>query len=291
VDPRRPFARVERGQLTDHDAEDQPCAWWSITKLAIAAAILRLVEDRRLALDDPWRGRPFTLRQLLQHTSGAPDYAFAAYHQAVARGDDPWPDEALLRRADAERLLFAPGEGWRYSNIGYLYLRQTLEAATGSPWGDALADLVLNPLGVEGARAATRLTDLDGVYGAAPGYHPGWVYHGLLVGPARAAAVMLDGLARGRLLGPELTAEMLRLSPIGYRVPDRPVSLPGCGLGMMGETDPAAPSFLGHSGGGPGGHSTVNHYPDLNVTVAVYAREDEMSLGDLQRLRRDLAGR
>jgi hypothetical protein len=100
---------------------------------------------------------------------------------------------------------------------------------------------------------------------------------------------MLDGLVHGRLLGAELTAEMLRLRPIGYEVPDRPVSRPGCGLGIMGEVDPSAPPFFGHSGGGPGGHSTANCYPDLGVTVAVFAREDEMSIGDLEALSRELA--
>lgn len=289
MEPPRPFARIVDGRLAGHDADDRSCAWWSITKLAIAAAVLRLVEEGRLALDDPWREHPFTLRHLLAHRAGLPDYGLGAYHQAVAAGDPPWPDEVLLARADADRLLFAPGEGWRYSNIGYLHLRRTIEAETGLPWGEALERLVLTPLGVAGARAALRPADLAGVHGVVAGYHPGWVYHGLLVGPARAAAAMLDGLVRGRLLGPELTAEMLRLAPIGYRVPDRPVSLPGCGLGMMGEADPAAPPFLGHSGGGPGGHSTVNNYPDLGVTVAVFAREDEMSLGALERLSREMA--
>jgi hypothetical protein len=49
--------------------------WWSFTKTVIAAAVLTLVRDGRLSLDDPVDGQPFTLRQLLQHRAGLPDYS------------------------------------------------------------------------------------------------------------------------------------------------------------------------------------------------------------------------
>ena len=46
--------------------------WWSFTKTVIAAAVLTLVRDGRLSLDDPVDGQPFTLRQLPQHRAGTP---------------------------------------------------------------------------------------------------------------------------------------------------------------------------------------------------------------------------
>jgi CubicO group peptidase (beta-lactamase class C family) len=95
----------------------------------------------------------------------------------------------MLRRVDAETLAYEPGHGWGYSNVGYLFVRRLIEAATGSDIGTALDDLVLNPLGVPGVRLAAKPADLSATaWGNASGYHPGWVYHGLLVGtPADAA--------------------------------------------------------------------------------------------------------
>ena len=57
---------------SDGEAIDVP--WWSFTKTVLAAAALALVRDGRLALDEPLPGRPYTLRQLLQHRAGLTDY-------------------------------------------------------------------------------------------------------------------------------------------------------------------------------------------------------------------------
>jgi CubicO group peptidase (beta-lactamase class C family) len=61
-------------------------------------------------------GHSFTLRQLLQHQSGLADYGdLAAYHEAVARGDEPWPVSELLERTDARRLRSEQGGATRIS--------------------------------------------------------------------------------------------------------------------------------------------------------------------------------
>ena len=104
--------------------------WWSFTKTVLAAAALVLVRDGLVALDEPVEGKPYTLRHLLQHRSGLANYGgFPAYHEAVERGDDPWPVPELLDRLDADRLRYPAGEGWDYSNIGYLVVGQLIEAA------------------------------------------------------------------------------------------------------------------------------------------------------------------
>src|ERR1700712_5627581 len=91
--------------------------WWSFGKTVLAAAAFKLAEQGRLHLDTPLDGKPFTLRQLLAHTSGLREYGpLPAYQAAVTRGDVAWPADELLARADANNLLFAPGTGWRYSN-------------------------------------------------------------------------------------------------------------------------------------------------------------------------------
>jgi CubicO group peptidase (beta-lactamase class C family) len=83
-------ATVVGGAIADHDPLSPPAPWWNLGKTALAAAALALVADGCLALDAPVAGRPFTLRQLLQHTVGVPDYGgLRAYHEAVARNDPP----------------------------------------------------------------------------------------------------------------------------------------------------------------------------------------------------------
>ncbi len=76
--PRILTAAVEGGHLRGPEPAPLPVPWWSLTKTALAAAALALVAGGALALDRPLPGKPFTLRQLLQHTAGVPDYGGSA---------------------------------------------------------------------------------------------------------------------------------------------------------------------------------------------------------------------
>src|SRR3954454_5333653 len=90
--------------------------WWSITKTCLAACALVLVAGGRLELDRTLPGRRFTLRQLLQHTSGVGCYTEAPdYEAALDRHADPWTDDELLRQIENSE----PERGWSYSNFGY----------------------------------------------------------------------------------------------------------------------------------------------------------------------------
>jgi Flp pilus assembly pilin Flp len=94
-----PFAVIEEGALVAGTNADAVVAWWSFT---IAAAPLVPVQQKRLALNRPLADRPYSLRQLLQHRAGrSEDGKLAAYRQAVAAGDEPWPAARLRRRAGA----------------------------------------------------------------------------------------------------------------------------------------------------------------------------------------------
>lgn len=244
-------ATVELGEPTAADVAPI-VPWWSFTKTAIAAAALSLVRDGALALDGPVNGQPYTLRQLLQHTAGLGDYGeLAEYHAAVARGDDPWPIDDLLGRSRVGELRYPPGGGWQYSNTGHLLVRHVVERAAGLPLHAVLRRAVLAPLGLSLARFAGERADLDAVaMGGAQGYHPGWVYHGLLVGPLREAALLLDRLIGGSLLPAALLREMTTARPLGWAIPERPWRAPGYGLGVMVEA--ASDEPLGHTGTGPG---------------------------------------
>jgi CubicO group peptidase (beta-lactamase class C family) len=94
----------------------------------LAAAALQLVARGDCRLDKRIDGRPYKLRQLLQHRAGVPNYGnLASYHESVRRGDEPWTVNELLDRVMADRLDFDPGSGWEYSNVGYLFVRQFIE--------------------------------------------------------------------------------------------------------------------------------------------------------------------
>lgn len=238
---------------------DTPVPWWSFAKTVLACAALRLVAAGRLQLDEPVRSKTFTLRQLLQHRAGLRCYGgLQAYHAAVAAAEPAWPVEEMLRRVDADALAYAPGQGWGYSNVGYFLVRRLIEDEAGVPLGAALERLVFGPLGIGGVIVADSLSDLDATaWGNERGYDARWVYHGLLIGPAGAAATFLHRLLAGGLLPAGILRAMLDGFPVGGAVPGRPWQTARYGLGVMvGEGVPPG-LYVGHSGGGPGSTSAV----------------------------------
>jgi CubicO group peptidase (beta-lactamase class C family) len=283
------WAVVRDGVVTEGCGADMAVPWWSFTKTVLAAAALVLVRDGLLALDDPLPDKPYTLRHLLQHRSGLANYGgLAAYHEAVARGDEPWPVPMLLARTEAERLRYPAGQGWDYSNIGYLAVRQIIETTTGLGLDAALRGLVLLPLRIPSARIASNNADLDGVaMGEAQNYHPGWVYHGLMVGPVAEAALLLDRLLGGDLLPAPFMSEMLKVHAVPGPVPDRPWLSPGYGLGLMIGEVRSGQRVAGHTGGGPG--STIAVYRSQSRpsprTAAFFATSEEQARTEEQGFR------
>lgn len=265
--------------------------WWSYGKTVLAAATFKLAEQGRLDLDAPYDGKPYTLRQLLAHTAGVRNYQHVAdYHAAVARGEDAWPVEDLLARADAGTLLFAPGTNWSYSNIGYLFVRQAIERATDSELRSALHATVFAPLGVHAAMTRRREDMQRLAWNNLRNYDPRWVYHGLIVGTPRDAAWLLHRLFTTNFLTQASRDAMFVSVPLPFEITGRPFGQPTPGTGLM--IDPRGPHGLwyGHSGGGPGSVSAVYRFPDLNPprTVAAFADNDDE--GALERHVLELAG-
>ena len=258
--------------------------WWSITKTCLAACVLVLVAGGRLDLDRPLHRRGFTLRQLLQHTSGLACYTeHADYDPALDRHDDPWSDEVLLAQVESVPPLFDPGQGWTYSNTGYFLVRRLIEQATGADIERALQSLVLAPLGVEGAFIARQRADLQrSEWGDEDNFHPGWVSHGLLMGPPAEAALFMHGLFTGTLLPAPLRDAMRLRHAVNVELPDRPWRTAGYGLGLM--MDIASPHGLciGHSGQGPDSVAAAYHFPDLDrpLTVAAFAPTDDQGIAE-----------
>lgn len=277
-------ARIDATGVPAAGASCVRVPWWSLTKTLIAAAALRLAETGRLDLDRRLRGRAFTLRQLLRHRAGLADYGgLPEYHAAVARGDAPWTEAELFERIGPPR--FAPGRGWSYSNPGYLLARRAVEAAHGGGLGAALTDLVLAPLGLS-ARLAEARGDVSGL----PDYDPGWVFHGVVVGPVVEAALALHGVLTGGLLKPESLAALRAWQAVGGALPGRPWITCGYGLGLMQGTMRTArmraPLYLeGHGAAGPGSVGAI--YRDLATgrTAAAFRTDADEGAAEAEVLR------
>jgi D-alanyl-D-alanine carboxypeptidase len=134
----------------------------SVTKSMTAAVVLQLEDEGLLDLDDPigdylpgllpYEADP-TVRQLLQHTSGVPDWLRLAY-PGLGQGDfteiyagyrTHYEPEELIAIATAEDLDFRPGTGWSYSNTGYTILGMLIEERTGNRLRDELEARVFEP--------------------------------------------------------------------------------------------------------------------------------------------------
>lgn len=259
----------QAGTVLRDDAPEALFPWWSFTKPVIAALVLRRAETDGTDLDARLPDENFSLRQLMQHRSGLHDYGpLPDYQQAVAARGTPWPAETLLEAARAKGPAFAPGAGWHYSNTGYLLLRHWLEQRHGTPLAAIMQSEILSPLGLQ-ARLAETQEDFAALHWDADGYHPGWVYHGCLMGTAQEAAKLLHALLFGDLLdGP--TRQAMRLRDMeGPAIPGRVWSRIGYGLGLMNGEAPGVGTVLGHTGCGPFSANLVAHFPDLPTPVTV----------------------
>ncbi|MCB0064145.1 MAG: beta-lactamase family protein [Caldilineaceae bacterium] len=258
---------------------------YSITKSFIATLILRLQERRLLTLDDRlalWfpalpQAANISLRHLLNHTGGIPDYGgFPAYHAALRTNPtQAWTVDDYLTFIRKHGLRFAPGTGWAYANPGYLLLKRIAELVSGQPFAALVNEQIVQPLALRDTFVAETVADLSSLAPAptkalSPDgewldtrlhYHPGWVSHGVVAATPSAIATFYHALFRGKLLSPESLQAMTTF----VRVPSAhaPWVEPSYGLGIMG--DPASPVGVlwGHGGGGPGYAASAFHMPDL----------------------------
>jgi CubicO group peptidase (beta-lactamase class C family) len=143
----------------------------SVGKQFTSSVVMLLVEEGKLALSDPltkffpdappaWAG--ITVRHLLTHTSGLPDYG----PETVDYRKD-YTEEELAKLAFGLKLEFAPGARWSYSNTGYVLLGLVVGKASGRFYGDLLAERVFAPLGMKTARI---ISEADIVPNRAAGY-------------------------------------------------------------------------------------------------------------------------
>lgn len=132
----------------------------SVTKQFTAAAVLQLIEQDRIRLQDsigahlaglPEAWRPVTILQLLNHTSGIPSYTGLGEEWQKRWGEEMTPGTIIAMVGDRP-MDFAPGTSWSYNNTGYILLGMLIEHVTGRSWGDDLAIRFAGPLGMSDTR-------------------------------------------------------------------------------------------------------------------------------------------
>ena len=136
----------------------------SITKSFAAVAVMLLVEEGKIKLDDPigayigpapasWT--PITVRHLLNHTSGMTEDPDSAGMRHL-RDRFPDTDAQFLELVKTIPLLKAPGEAFSYSNTGFNILGIIIEKASGKPYGQFLQERVFGPLKMDATRVMHR---------------------------------------------------------------------------------------------------------------------------------------
>ncbi|MER7553037.1 serine hydrolase domain-containing protein [Streptomyces anulatus] len=260
-------ADVERRTPLDPDSRFRI---GSMTKTFTATALLLLVEEKRVHLDAPVErylpgvvrghgndGRRITVRQLLQHTSGLPDFLDHFDPRDIVMDPLAHRDPLdLVNIALAHPPEFAPGAGWSYSNTGYLLVGMIIERVTGNTYGEEIERRVIEPLGLSE-------TSVPGDDPTIPGPHPrGYVRPGddaplldiTAVNPSvggAAGGMISSGSDVNRFLGALLGGELLHPAQLGEMMRTRPTGGSDgrrYGLGLESKPLPRGGRYWGHTG-------------------------------------------
>jgi CubicO group peptidase (beta-lactamase class C family) len=244
----------------------------SITKQFTAAAILLLEERGKLKLDDPignyypeapaaWE--KVTLRHLLGHTSGIPNYTNTPDFGRLSS----WratPAELVKPMAD-KPLEFPPGSEMRYSNTGYVLLGMAIEKASGSSYAAFLKQNLFEPLGMKDSgydENAPILPKRAAGYTPAPGGMVNAI-HVDMTTPFAAGALYSTvedllrwqrGLFGGKLLSKASLEKMTTQGKGNY------------GMGLSIRED-SGRQVISHGGGIPGFNSQLSYYPASDLVV------------------------
>jgi D-alanyl-D-alanine carboxypeptidase len=258
----------------------------SVTKTFTVTALLQLVDQGKVSLDDPIskyvdgviEGDRITLRQLATMRSGLVNYTVTEpFDQALTENPyQSWTPQQLLAFSIGGPLEFQPGEGFRYSNTNTVLLGLLIEKVSGQSLGDYIATHITRPLGMKAtsfpagtefprphAHGYTKPTPTTAVTDATA-WNPTWTW---------AAGQMVSTLADLRKWAPALVTGKGLLSPATARLredsvagPDNPIVY---GIGLF-----KAGGWIGHNGSLPGYQTITLYRPETKTTIVALINTD-----------------
>ncbi|MFJ4777028.1 serine hydrolase domain-containing protein [Streptomyces sp. NPDC088762] len=262
----------------------------SETKTFTVTALLRLVDQGKLGLDDPIgkyingvpNGDRITLRELAGMRSGLFNYSEDDdFDKALESGPNRvFTPQQLLDYSFKHPVQFAPGEKFEYSNTNLILLGLVIEKVTGRPLHDVIRQDVLEPAGLRHTVFPTDAafpephaqgyTDesVSGEIVNATDWNPSWAWAaGAMISDLQDLRSWARTLATGTLLTPKTQAERLKTVTIG---------IPGAGYGL-GIFD--IQGWLGHNGSLPGYEVLAVYLPQAQATMVLLLNTDVLHDG------------
>lgn len=246
----------------------------SVTKQFTAASILLLEERGKLSVTDPVKKYmpdapaawdKITIRHLLTHTSGIPNFTGFADYQKL----EPFPatPAELVARFRDKPLDFQPGEKWNYSNSGYVLLGYLIEKITGGTYEKFVTENIFRPLGMKDSGYDSNTAIIphraDGYEATPNGFrHAGFVHMsiphaaGALYSTTEDLLKWEQGLYGGKLLQPASLQKMT--TPF----------LENYAFGLTVETA-GGHKRITHGGGIEGFNTELEYYPEDKLAVVV----------------------
>ncbi len=249
----------------------------SVTKQFTAVAILKLVEDGKLALEDDFtqyldydtKGRKITIDQLLNHTSGIASYTEIEEFGSLVPQE--LPRDSLLRILETKDFLFEPGEALIYNNSAYFFLGLIIEKITGKPYEEYLKDVIFEPLGMTNTYyCSTSKVVKNKAYGY--DYSPNglnqkqylshnWPYAaGSLCSTTEDLLIWMTALHDGKILSKEQYQELTTPKGLNDGTPVR------YAMGLS-HFNNYGNEEIGHGGGIPGFLTQTNYFPEKDLYI------------------------
>lgn len=274
----------------------------SVSKLFCAVTILKLQDEGLLSIEDKANkyipksitdqvpnGNECTIKQLLNHTAGIPEYSdikgvLGILNQTIAKRSA----EEYLESIYSKKPDFAPGTGKLYSNSNFLMLALVIKHVTGKNANDVVVEKIIQPLGLENTYMSTAQpaelargyydahdngevidrTEID--HNAVGGQD---MLDGGVMSTSYDLAVFMRALVNGEILSPISWAQMQDFTSITQDLGPNLAHLTEYGLGMM-KVETNFGIGIGHYGSVHCFSGLVYHFPAQNLTVGIIRNGD-----------------
>lgn len=286
--------------------------WASVSKQFTAMTIMMLNEQGLLSYDDPVEkyipGLPYngvTIRHLLNHTSGLPDYQTvmdAHWDKSSVAGNEENIEYLIRYRPERN---FAPGVKYEYSNTGYMLLASIAEKGSGKDFIELCHDRIFEPLAMDQTEIRTR-SDKANLSAMALGHlfvpekqtyvhadsFPAFNYSiwlGNRKGPGRVSGSASDLLKWDQALYTEklVRKETLEEAYAPARLNNGTAS--HYGFGWMLSHHPTLGKVVLHTGDNPGYRTIIIRFIEANKTVVVLCNNEHEKFHDIVKAISDIA--